>query len=48
MYWKNELLVDVVSSSLNHIDAIINKDSDVAWRFTSFYGESETHKRHES
>ena len=48
MYWKNELLVDVVSSSLNHIDAIINKDSDAAWRFTGFYGELETHKRHES
>ena len=48
LYWKNDLLVDVVSSSLNHIDAIINKDTEAAWRFTGFYGEPETHKRHES
>ena len=48
LYWKNDLLVDVVFSSLNHIDAIINKDTEVAWCFTGFYGEPETHKRHES
>ena len=48
MYWKNDLKVDVVSSSVNHIDAIINKDSETAWHFTGFYGEPETHKRHES
>ena len=44
LYWKNDLLVDVVFSSLNHIDAIINKDTEVAWCFTGFYGEPETHK----
>ena len=48
LYWKNDFLVDVVSSSLNHIDAIINKDTEVAWCFTGFYGEPETHKQHES
>ena len=48
MYWKNELMVDVVSSSVNHIDAIINKDFETTWRFTGFYDEPETHKRHES
>ena len=48
MYWKSDLKVDVVSSSVNHIDAIINKDSETAWHFTGFYGEPETHKRHES
>ena len=45
MYWKNDIMVDVVSSSVNHIDAIINKDSEAAWRFTDFYGEPETCKR---
>ena len=45
LYWKNDLLIDVVSSSLNHIDVIINKDTEEAWRFTGFYGEPETHKR---
>ena len=44
MYWKNDIMVDVVSSSVNHIDAIINKASEAASRFTSFYGELETHK----
>ena len=27
VYWKNDILVDVVSSSLNHIDMVINKNS---------------------
>ena len=26
LYWKNDIKVDVESSSLNHIDAIINKN----------------------
>ena len=47
-YWKNDISVDIVSSSLNHIDMVINKNSETAWRFTSFYDEPETHKRHES
>ena len=48
LFWRNDTEVEVVFSSLNHIDAIINKSSDSAWRFTGFYGEPETHKRHES
>ena len=48
LYWKNDLKVDVISSSVNHIDAIINKDSETTWRFTGFYSEPETHKRRES
>lgn len=48
MYWKDDTEVDVVSSSLNHIDATINKSSKEAWRFTGFYGKPETHKRHKS
>ncbi|XP_075636753.1 uncharacterized protein LOC142608992 [Castanea sativa] len=48
IYWKNDLLIDVVSSSLNHIDVIINKDIEASWHFTGFFSEPETHKRHES
>ena len=48
LFWKNDLVVDVISSSLNHIDAVINKDTEAAWRFTGFYGEPESHGRHES
>ncbi|KAL4625859.1 hypothetical protein ACB092_05G055500 [Castanea dentata] len=36
-------LVD--SSSLNHIDAIIDKGRENSWRFTGFYGAPETHNR---
>ena len=35
-YWKNDISVDILSSSLNHIDMVINKNTDVAWRFTGF------------
>ena len=48
LFWRTDIEVDVVSSSLNHIDAIINKNSDSTWRFIGFYGEPETHRRHES
>lgn len=36
------------SSSLNHIDVTINKNTKAAWRFTGFYGEPGTYKQHES
>ena len=48
LFWKFGIEVDIVSSSLNHIDATINKSSGEAWRFTGFYGEPETHRRHKS
>ena len=48
LLWKSDIEVEVVSSSVNHIDVTINKNSEAAWRFTGFYGEPETHMRHES
>ena len=48
LFWKNEIEVDVESSSLNHIDVTINKNSEKPWRFTGFYDELDTHKRFES
>ena len=48
LYWKDDIKVDIETSSLNHIDATNNKHTDEAWRFTGFYGEPETHKRVES
>ena len=32
--------------SPNHIDAIVNKGKDDAWRFTGFYGEPDTQNHH--
>ena len=48
LYWKNDIEVEVESSSLSHIDTVINKNSGKAWRFTDFYGNPETHRRSES
>ena len=48
LYWKNSIDVHVDSFSKYHIDSIINKGGEEAWRFTSFYGEPTTHKRMEA
>ena len=40
--------IDIESSSVNHIDATVNKNSNDPWHFTGFYVEPETHKRQES
>ena len=48
LYWKNSFDVHVDSFSKYHIDSIINKGSDEAWRFTGFYGELTIHKRIEA
>ena len=42
LYWKNSIDVHVDSFSKYHIDSIINKVGDEAWRFTGFYGELAT------
>ena len=38
LFWKNSVDMEVDSTSLNHIDAIINKGKADAWRFTGIYG----------
>ena len=48
LHWKNDIEVEVESSSLNHIDAVINKNSGKAWRFIGFCGNPETHRKSES
>ena len=48
LYWKEVMKLTVETSSKNHIDYIIGKGSEEAWRFTGFYGEPNTHKRYES
>ena len=45
LFWKIGLTLDVESSSPNHIDAVINKEKDNAWRFTRVYGAPETQLR---
>ena len=47
LFWKKGLEVDVKSSSLNHVDVLINKNKEDGWRFTGLYGEPLTQQRME-
>ena len=46
LLWRGDVQLRVVSSSLNHVDTIINEGRDNTWRFTGFYGAPETSNRH--
>ena len=46
--WKEDFPLEVVKYSKNYIDSVINKGMENAWRFTGFYGEPDTTKRHEA
>lgn len=48
LLWKSDLKLRVDSSSLNHIDAIIDEGRENTWRFTGFYGALETFNRYAS
>ena len=48
LLWKTDLLLRVDSSSLNHIDVIIDEGRENSWRFIGFYGAPETYNRHVS
>ncbi|KAL0004665.1 hypothetical protein SO802_012226 [Lithocarpus litseifolius] len=48
IFWKQGFNLVVESSSQNHIDVVINKGTDNAWRFTGIYGAPETHLRPET
>ena len=48
IFCKEDFDLDIEAFSLNHTDTTINKNKENEWRFTGFYGELDTHKRHES
>ena len=48
LLWKTDFNMSVDSSSLNHINVVVNARKENSWRFTGFYGWPETHKHHES
>jgi len=48
LFWKSSTNLIVIESSKYYIDAIIDKNSDNEWRFTSFYGEPEIARKCES
>lgn len=48
MLWKSEVLLDIPTYSLNHIDAHILNDPSRPWRLIGFYGRPEEYRKHES
>ena len=48
LFWKKDVELSVENSSLNYINAIINKGRENSWRFTGFYGFPETRNHLES
>ena len=48
LFWRYLIDVTMEGSGRNYIDAIINKNKEDEWRFTGFYGESETQRKIES
>ena len=45
-FWKEDFKLDMETFSPNHIDTTITKNQAGEWRFTGFYGEPNTQKRH--
>ena len=45
IFWRLGFNLEVESSSQNHIDVVINKGKDNAWRFARIYGALETQLR---
>ena len=48
MFWKKDFDLQVMSSSHNHIDVLINGGKENVWRFICFYGAPETQHHMES
>ena len=45
LFWKGNVDLHVETSFKNHIDAVVDKGKEGAWRIIGFYGEPVTHKR---
>ena len=48
LLWKDSINLTIVNSSKYYIDAFINRYTKNAWRFTGFYEEPVTWRRHEA
>ncbi|XVF53939.1 hypothetical protein PTKIN_Ptkin05aG0140600 [Pterospermum kingtungense] len=47
LLWEVEAGVEILSYSIDHIDALIGKKgSDMEWRYTGFYGKPDSFQRH--
>ena len=48
LLWKDSINLTVVDSSKYYVDAFVDRYTEQAWHFTSFYGEPVTWRRHEA
>ena len=48
LYWKNTTTIEVVSSSPNHIDAVVGATTDKRWRLTRIYGFADPAKKRDT
>ena len=48
IFWKNDVVVDLKSYSMNHIDVWVTEIDGKMWRFTGFYGDPRRARRSES
>ena len=42
LLWKDDFVMNVLTSFDNHIDGVVDQGMNDAWRFTGFYGDPET------
>ena len=42
LLWKDDLVLDVLTSFDNHIDGVVDQGMNDAWWFTGFYGDPDT------
>ena len=47
-FWKKPVHIEVISSSLNHIDTIVSRNPETQWQFTSIYGFMEVARKPET
>ena len=38
LFWEKEIKINILDSSLSHIDAVVNPGVDDTWQITGFYG----------
>ena len=48
LLWKDDFMLDALTSSDNHIDGVVDQGMNDAWRFTGFYRDPDTANRENS
>ena len=48
LLWKEDIRITVEDSSKYYTDVLVEKNTPQEWRFTGFYGEPVTNRRHET